>query len=402
MGDAEYVAVRVEPDISSINAESWDACANPRCADGKQVQPYNPFISHAFLKALEESRCVEPNSGWMPQHLIIDNRAGRIMGCMPCYLKSHSMGEYVFDYAWAEAFKRIGGRYYPKLLSAVPFTPVTGRRVLVLPGPNAEHCEQTLVSAAVELVNRQGASSLHLTFLPYDAWQRLGKIGFLQRTDQQFHWVNDGYSSFDDFLDSLTSRKRKAIRKERRNAVQDDMEIEWLTGADIREHHWDAFFDFYIDTGVRKWGSPYLNRTFFSMIGETMAKGLLLVLCRCQGRYIAGALNFIGSDTLYGRYWGCIEDHRFLHFELCYYQAIDYVIQHGLRFVEAGAQGPHKLSRGYMPQTTYSAHYIVDSSLRRAVDQYLRRERSYVEMETAALAHHAPFRRKSGPNTYNP
>jgi predicted N-acyltransferase len=241
-------------------------------------------------------------------------------------------------------------------------------------------------------LNRQNVSSLHLTFLTTPEWDLLGEMGLLQRTDQQFHWVNDGYASFDDFLDSLTSRKRKAIRKERREAFGTDMEVEWVTGADLSERHWDAFYEFYMDTGARKWGSPYLNRRFFSLIGETMADQLLLVLCHRAGSFIAGALNFIGGDTLYGRYWGCREDHKFLHFELCYYQAIDYAIAHGLGRVEAGAQGPHKLSRGYLPQITLSAHYIADPSLRRAIEQFLSRERAYVEMESQALASHAPYR----------
>ena len=236
----------------------------------------------------------------------------------------------------------------------------------------------------------------NLTFPTKDEWQRMGQIGFLQRTDQQFHWFNQDYGSFDDFLGQLTARKRKAIRKERRAAAAADIEIEWITGADFSEEHWSAFYDFYMDTGARKWGSPYLNRRFFSMIGATMADELLLVLARRSGRIIAGALNFIGSEALYGRYWGCIEDHRFLHFELCYYQAIDYAIEHGLKIVEAGAQGPHKLARGYMPMTTYSAHYIADASLRRAIDQFLERERSYVDMENRALAQHAPFRKDGG------
>jgi hypothetical protein len=394
MGDSEQIVVRVEQDISSVDAAAWDACANPCDVDGVATRPNNPFLSHAFLKALEDSGCIDPHSGWMAQHLVVDDGSGGVLAAMPCYLKGHSMGEYVFDYAWADAFERAGGRYYPKLQACVPFTPVTGRRLLVAPGPHADGLEDALTSAGIELVNRIGASSLHLTFLTREEWQRLGTIGLLKRTDQQFHWMNENYGTFDEFLDQLTARKRKSIRKERREALAEDIEVKWLTGAELTEDHWDAFYEFYMDTGARKWGSPYLNRTFFSLIGETMADQLLLILGRRAGRTIAGALNFIGSDTLYGRYWGCNEDHRFLHFELCYYQAIDFAIENGLQFVEAGAQGPHKLARGYMPKTTYSAHYIADPSLRRAISQFLTRERSYVEMENEAMARHAPFRRE--------
>jgi len=393
MGDSEQIVVRVEPGIASLDAAAWDACANPCGDDGAPIRPRNPFISHAFLKALEDSECIDPSTGWLAQHLVVDDGSGSILATMPCYLKGHSMGEYVFDYAWADAFERAGGRYYPKLQACIPFTPVTGRRLLVAPGPQADYLEDALTSAAIELVNQIGASSLHLTFLTREEWQRLGTIGLLKRTDQQFQWLNEGYGTFGDFLDQLTARKRKAIRKERREALAEDIDVEWLTGADLDESHWDTFYDFYMDTGARKWGSPYLNRSFFSRIGETMADQILLILARRAGRTIAGALNFIGSDTLYGRYWGCNEDHRFLHFELCYYQAIDYAIETGLKFVEAGAQGPHKLARGYMPKTTYSAHYIADPSLRRAISQFLTRERSYVDMENEALARHAPFRR---------
>ena len=386
MGDAEQIVVRVEPEIAAIPAAQWDACANSASAA-------NPFISHAFLHALEASGSAAFESGWGPQHLVLDDGAGGALACMPCYLKSHSLGEYVFDHGWADAFERAGGRYYPKLQAAVPFTPVTGRRLLVRPGPDAAQHETALLNAALKLTERHGASSLHLTFLSEAEWRRAGALGFLQRTDQQFHWCNDGYDDFDAFLASLAARKRKMIRKERRQARAGGIEIAWLTGADIQEAHWDAFFGFYLDTGARKWGRPYLNRAFFSLIGQTMAEDLLLVLCTREGETIAGALNFIGGDTLYGRYWGCREDHRFLHFETCYYQAIEFAIARGLARVEAGAQGPHKLARGYLPQTTYSAHYIANPSLRDAVAHFLERERSYVDMERTALAAHSPFRR---------
>lgn len=347
---------------------------------------------------MEESGSAVPETGWSPQHLVLDDGKGGISACMPCYLKAHSQGEYVFDYGWADAFERAGGRYYPKLLSAVPFTPVTGRRLLVPDVEDADMRQQYLLNAAASLLERHQASSLHLTFLTREEWQRAGKIGLLRRTDQQFHWRNEGYKTFDDFTASLTSRKRKLIKRERREACNDGITIRLLTGSDLKESHWDAFFSFYTDTGARKWGAPYLTRDFFSLVGQSMAEHILLILCERGGRAIAGALNFIGGDTLYGRYWGCVEDHRFLHFEACYYQAIDYAIAHGLAHVEAGAQGPHKLARGYLPQTTYSAHLIADPSLSSAVEDFLAHERDFVSMENRELGRLAPYRKdnKSG------
>ncbi len=394
MGDAEQILVRVEPGISSLDAGQWDACANPLTADGTSARPYNPFISHAFLSALEESGSACAQTGWAPRHLVLDDGQGGILACMPCYLKSHSQGEYVFDYGWADAFERAGGRYYPKLQASVPFTPVTGRRLLVPEVPEAEEREGYLLNAAATLLERHHASSLHLTFLTRGEWERAGRIGLLRRSDQQFHWQNHDYATFDDFLASLTSRKRKLIRRERRDACADGITIRHYTGGQITEAHWDAFFAFYGDTGSRKWGQPYLTRKFFSLAGQSMADKILLIMCERDGQPIAGALNFIGGDTLYGRYWGCVEDHRFLHFEACYYQAIDYAIAHGLACVEAGAQGTHKLARGYVPQTTYSAHLIADPGLRSAVSQFLDQERRYVEMENEELARLAPYRNK--------
>ena len=388
MGEAEQILIRVESDIAAVSAKDWNHCA--RSASGKR---YNPFTSHAFLKALEESGSVRPETGWAPQHLVLDDGSGGVLACMPCYLKSHSRGEYVFDSGWADAFERAGGTYYPKLQTSVPFTPVAGRRLLVPECTDREDRERYLINAGITLLDRYKLSSWHLTFLSEAEWQALGKTGLLQRTDQQFHWHNQDFATFDDFLASLASRKRKTIRRERREALGSGIRIEWLNGKDITEAHWDAFFDFYMDTGSRKWGTPYLTRDFFSLASETMADDLLLIMCERDGRYIAGALNFIGGDALYGRYWGCIEDHRCLHFEACYYQAIEYAIAHGLARVEAGAQGPHKLARGYLPQTTYSAHLIADPSLRRAVAEYLERELDYVEMENAALKAHSPFRK---------
>lgn len=397
MGDVEQILVRIEPEISKIRAEHWNLCANPPTSDLISTSAYNPFISHEFLAALEESGSVGDKTGWGPRHLVLEDGAGSVLACMPCYLKAHSRGEYVFDAGWAEAFAHAGGAYYPKLQCSVPFTPVTGRRLLVPDVPDAADRERYLVNAAATMLERYELSSLHITFLTEPEWQRLGAMGFLRRTDQQFHWRNAGYGSFDDFLESLTARKRKTIRKERREALKGGIEIEWLTGNDLKEAHWDKFFEFYMDTGSRKWGTPYLKRDFFSLISATLGKDIVLIMCKRDGRPIAGALNFIGGDTLYGRYWGCAEDHPFLHFEACYYQAIDYAIQAGLERVEAGAQGPHKIARGYLPQTTHSAHLIADKSLRDAVADYLQRERHYVEMENAELSTLAPFRRDGSP-----
>jgi len=390
----ETVLLRTVSRIADVPAADWDACA--RGVEANPAAPArldNPFISHAFLRALEDSGSATRDTGWLPQHLLLEDPSGTLIACMPCYLKSHSQGEYVFDHGWADAYLRAGGRYYPKLQASVPFTPVTGKRLLVRACDDAREREALLLQAAVQVTDRLGVSSLHVTFLTRAEWQLAGEMGLLQRTDQQFHWQNDNYRSFDDFLVSLASRKRKAIRKERRDALADGIEIEWATGSDLTEAHLDAFFAFYMDTGSRKWGSPYLTRECFSLLGESMADQILLILAKRAGRYIAGALNFIGADTLYGRYWGGIEDHPFLHFEVCYYQAIDFAIARGLARVEAGAQGAHKLARGYLPSETYSAHYIADPALRRAVADYLKRERRAVAREIALLSEDAPFKR---------
>jgi len=383
--------IRIVPKIADIPARAWDACANPVTADS-QSSPYNPFISHAFLSALEASSSATARAGWQPQHLVAERPEGEIAGVVPCYLKSHSRGEYVFDGGWAEAYERAGGSYYPKLQVSVPFTPATGRRLLVAPGPQADAIRVGLASGLVELARLREASSVHVTFAPIDEWRLLGERGFLQRTDQQFHWENAGYATFDDFLNALAARKRKAIRRERREALAPGIEVQWLTGSDLTESVWDAFFAFYMETGSRKWGRPYLTRAFYSIVGETMADRIVLMMAKRNGRYIAGAINFIGGDTLFGRHWGATEHHPFLHFELCYYQAIDYAIAHKLR-VEAGAQGEHKLARGYMPVTTYSAHYIDDPALRRAIADYLKRERAYIESAGTELAAMGPFRK---------
>ena len=386
MGDREAAIVKITDNLLSVDPALWDACANPA------GESYNPFISHAFLSALEESGSATRRTGWLPHHLLLEDSEGNLAGCMPLYLKSHSRGEYVFDHGWANAYENAGGSYYPKLQCSVPFTPATGRRLLAPVGPGREAAEDMLAGGAVELCKRLGVSSLHLTFLPERQWTRLGQIGFLQRTDQQFHWHNRGYDSFADFLGELSSRKRKMIRKEREKALENGIEIDWVTGSDLTEDHWDAFYAFYMDTGARKWGSPYLTREFFSLIGERMADDTLLVMARRDGRYIAGALNFIGSDALYGRNWGAVEHHPFLHFECCYYQAIDFAIERGLARVEAGAQGEHKLARGYLPSRTHSAHWIANASFREAVADYLSRERQHVDHDMAVLGEYAPFR----------
>jgi uncharacterized protein len=395
------------PSVSEIPAADWDACANPSAGrgdlDGLDILAvpsscagstfhYNPFVSHGFFSALEASGSACARTGWGPRHLVA-RLDGAIAGIVPCYLKSHSQGEYVFDRGWADAYERAGGRYYPKLQASVPFTPAAGPRLLIRDGLDQDAVGTALAGGLMALCGATKASSVHVTFAREAEWRFLGERGFLQRNDQQFHWHNQGYGCFEDFLGSLNSRHRKAIKRERRDALVGGITIHALNGSDITEDAWDAFFDFYMDTGSRKWGRPYLNRSFFSLVGETMAKDVLLVMARRQGRWIAGAINFIGSDTLFGRNWGAIEHHPFLHFEVCYYQAIDFAIQRGLKIVEAGAQGEHKIARGYLPQTTYSAHYIADPGLRRAIDEYLRRERTYVAEAARELAEAAPFRK---------
>jgi predicted N-acyltransferase len=374
--------------IDQIEAADWDACAAP---EGRGCG-YNPFLRHAFFAALEQSRSATPRSGWVPRHLIA-RRGEEIIGVAPCYLKSHSQGEYVFDHGWADAFERAGGSYYPKLQVAVPFTPATGPRLLVRQAEDPALVQPMLARGLVGLAEATQASSVHVTFARQREWALLAEHGFLQRNDQQFHWHNAGYASFEDFLASLNSRHRKAIRRERRDALANGVTIHHLTGDGITEEAWDAFFAFYMETGSRKWGRPYLTRSFYAMIGQSMADDIVLIMAKRGGRWIAGAINFVGSDTLFGRHWGAVEHHPFLHFEVCYYQAIEFAIARGLKVVEAGAQGEHKLARGYLPQTTYSAHYIADPSLRRAIRDYLARERAYVAEAGRELAEAAPFRK---------
>jgi uncharacterized protein len=374
--------------IAQIPAADWDACAN--CENGT----FNPFVSHAFFLALEASGSASAKTGWGPRHLVA-RADGIIVGIVPCYLKAHSQGEYVFDHGWADAYQRAGGTYYPKLQASVPFTPAAGPRLLIGNCENRDAIRAVLANGLIALCDATEASSVHVTFAREQEWDCLAQHGFLRRNDQQFHWRNEGYASFDDFLATLASRHRKAIKRERRDAIASGITIHALTGNAITQEAWDAYFEFYMETGSRKWGRPYLNRKFYSLIAETMCDQVLLVMAKRDGRWIAGAINFIGSDTLFGRNWGAIEHHPFLHFEVCYYQAIDYAITHGLKRVEAGAQGEHKIARGYLPQTTYSAHYIPDPAFRRAVRDYLKHERAHVADAVRELTDAGPFRKNA-------
>ena len=383
--------IRVIDSLTEIDASAWNRVAQD-AARAQNSDPDNPFVRHEFLLALEKSGAATMRTGWTPCHLVAEED-GELRGAIACWLKMHSQGEYVFDHGWAEAYARAGGEYYPKLQVSVPFTPATGPRLLA--GDTATRA--ALIHALRKLRKEAGASSIHLTFLPENEAQELERAGFLHRTDQQFHFINEGYADFDAFLAALSSSKRKTIRRERRDAVMHDITIETLTGKAINEAHWDAFFEFYMDTGSRKWGRPYLNRKFFSLIGQSMAERIALVMAKREGRYIAGAINFIGARTLYGRNWGAIEEHPFLHFEVCYYQAIDFALARGLAVVEAGAQGEHKLLRGYRPVTTHSAHELADPALKRAVEDYLKRERAYVAALHDEYEEHMPFR-KGEPN----
>ncbi|MBX5148275.1 GNAT family N-acetyltransferase [Rhizobium lentis] len=385
------LSIRVERSFTAISPESWSRLsgASKACS----TLAYNPFVSRAFLSSLEESGSATAETGWLGHHLLLETGRGELIGALPGYLKSHSQGEYVFDHGWADAFERAGGRYYPKLQCSIPFTPATGPRLLVAEGLQRLPIQSAIAESLKEVVRRLGISSAHVTFVPDDEIGVFEMDGYLHRTDQQFHFINEGYADHEAFLETLASRKRKALRRERRAALENGISIDWLTGRDLTERIWDQFFKFYMDTGGRKWGRPYLTRTFYSLIGERMADDILLVMAKREGRYIAGAINFIGGDTLYGRHWGCIEDHPFLHFEVCYHQAIDFALAKGLNRVEAGAQGEHKLARGYLPVTTHSAHYVAHAGLRRAIGDYLARERADVEQMSELLAEHSPFRK---------
>ncbi len=393
MAAPKFIARFVES-LASVSAAAWDACANPVGLTVSNIsgERYNPFISHAFLFALEQSKCVGGRTGWTPAHVLLDDASGRLVGAAPAYLKTHSMGEYVFDHAWAQAYERAGGRYYPKLQVAVPFTPVTGRRLLVA-ADAPEGAREGLIAALRGLRKAAGASSIHVSFAHEEDATALSASGFSARTGEQFHFLNEGYVDFDAFLTALSSRKRKAIKRERREALGDDIAIDLLRGTDIKSEHWDSFFAFYMDTGARKWGRPYLNRDFFARIGASMADRILLVMARRRGRYIAGAINFLGDDAIYGRNWGAIEEQPFLHFEVCYYQAIEYAIRHGYKRVEAGAQGEHKLARGYRPVATHSAHEFADPRFAAVISDYLTRERAAVDEMIADYEAGLPFRK---------
>jgi uncharacterized protein len=371
------VVARIANGLGAFSAGEWDACAGHD----------NPFVGHAFLSALEDSGSATARTGWQPVPIVVNGSDGRPAAIMPAYAKSHSQGEYVFDHGWADAFERAGGQYYPKLQIAVPFSPVPGPRLLL----REQAFAGALIAAAEAVVEQHGLSSAHATFVEPDQVPLFEAAGWLIRTDRQFHWQNDGYEDFDGFLDVLASRKRKAIRKER-VAAREGLDFVHLTGAEIGEAEWDAFWAFYQDTGSRKWGRPYLTRAFFSLLGQRMGDRVVLMLALRDGRPIAGALNLVGGDTLYGRYWGSVEDVPFLHFELCYYQAIDLAIARGLARVEAGAQGEHKLARGYLPTPTYSAHFIANPSFRRAVADFLDQERAAVEENIEELAEFGPYR----------
>ena len=397
MAEEHTVSITVVENVAKIDKAVWNQLANPDPSEEIDSGfDYNPFLSWDFFNAVEASGSATRETGWLGQHLVMqrdpdDN--GPVIGILPCYLKNHSQGEYVFDHGWADAFERAGGHYYPKLQCTVPFTPATGRRILV--GSDADSPERRLMMAGglQQVCEQLQVSSAHITFMEEEECKALAEHGFLQRNDQQFHWLNDGYENFDGFLAALSSRKRKNIRKERKAALEGNgLSIDWLTGDQITEEIWDTFYRFYMDTGSRKWGQPYLTRDFYSRIGETMADDVLLIMAKREGQYVAGAINFVGSHTLFGRHWGCIEDHPFLHFEICYYQAIDYAIANGLDRVEAGAQGGHKLARGYMPQITHSAHFITNPSFRNAVGDYLENERRAVAREAEMIARHGPFR----------
>jgi predicted N-acyltransferase len=372
-------------EIAAADPAEWDACAGPD----------NPFVSFAFLSALEESGSVTARTGWLPQHVLLKDGTGRLLATAPLYLKSHSYGEYVFDHGWADAYERAGGQYYPKLQGCVPFTPVPGPRLLVRPDA-PEGTRAALIAALVAVAEEHRVSSLHITFPTEDEWQHFGQAGFLQRLGMQFHWQNEGYGSFEDFLSALASRKRKQLRKERREVEESGLTLLTLTGPEIERRHWDAFYRFYRSTVDRKWGSAYLKRRFFDLLSERLADKVVLMVAERDGEPIAGALNLKGADTLYGRNWGSLDDYKFLHFELCYYRAIDYAIEHGLARVEAGAQGTHKIQRGYLPQPTYSAHWLRDPGFVSAVGRFLEHERESIEEQMRDLATLSPFRQAEG------
>ncbi|MBY0511511.1 MAG: GNAT family N-acetyltransferase [Rhodospirillaceae bacterium] len=383
-------SLKVVSSIHTIPVEDWDACA------GVGTPQYNPFVRHAFFSALEDSGSVAADAGWQPQHMVLEDGAGKVLACAPLYLKSHSYGEYVFDWGWAEAFQRAGGRYYPKLQCAVPFTPVTGPRLMTrgdLDAATRREARLALVAGMVELAQRLKVSTLHVTFPTAEEADLMSDAGFLPRFGEQYHWKNEGYGSFEDFLGALSSRKRKTIRREREVANGHGVEIAARAGADIKAHHWDAFFRFYMNTSDRKWGQAYLTRAFFNLLAERMGEAVVLVTGEQAGKPVCGALNLRGGDTLFGRNWGTAVDYPMLHFEVCYYRAIDFAIEHKLAWVEAGAQGQHKIQRGYLPRRTYSAHWIADRGFRTAVERFLDQERQAVDRDIEALTELGPFKR---------
>ena len=387
MPDGEKsVTAKIVQRISAIAAAEWNACAGPD----------NPTVGHAFLNAMEESGSATEKTGWLPHHVAIEGADGRLIGCAPCYVKSHSYGEYVFDWGWAEAFERAGGSYYPKLQVSVPFTPVTGPRLMVRPGADVDAVRGALLATLSEIAKELKLSSLHITFTPEDEYKMLGAAGLLQRTGQQFHWTNPGYQTFDDFLAALSSDKRKMVRKERKVANA-ELVIETLTGEALTDKHMDAFFRFYLKTVDKKWAHAYLNREFFRQIRAEMADKIVLVMAFDNGQPAGGALNILGTQTLYGRNWGAARHYDMLYFEACFYRAIEFAIAKGLKRVEAGAQGPHKIARGYLPSATYSAHWVRDANFRRAIEDFLRRERATVAHEMEVLAERSPFRKSDQP-----
>jgi predicted N-acyltransferase len=396
MTEPKQFKIQIVNSLKEIESDSWDrliVADKTQISDPDSNPLPNPFVTHAFLSSLEESGSATLETGWLGQHLLLQDEEDKIIGGLVCYLKNHSQGEYIFDQGWADAFERAGGRYYPKLQCSIPFTPVTGPRFLIASDENANQYRTAMADGLKQLAERHKVSSAHITFMPEDDWQAMADHNFLLRVDQQFHWQNQEFENFQQFLDSLSSRKRKNIRKERKIAQAiEGIEYEWIKGPDITEDIWDEFFEFYLDTGSRKWGRPYLTREFYSLIGQRMANQIALIMAKRDGNYIAGAINFIGDNCLYGRHWGCSEYHPALHFEICYYQAIEYAIAHGLQRVEAGAQGEHKLARGYMPVTTHSAHWIENPGLRNAIADYLQNERQHMEMVGEYLSSHGPFK----------
>jgi predicted N-acyltransferase len=376
------ISIKIVTKIDDIPAKDWDVCAGDS----------NPFVRHAFLNALEKSGSVTDATGWLPQHLMVYDEHKQPVACMPIYLKNHSYGEYIFDWGWAEAYQRAGGSYYPKLQAAIPFTPATGPRMLVKDGASDRYYK-VLISGMIKLARQHKVSSLHITFPNKGQWNHFGESGLLKRTSTQFHWENQDYKTFDDFLGALTSRKRKSIKKERRQVEEQGIKLIRLTGDDLTEEHWDSFYHYYLDTIDRKWGRSYLTREFFSILGETMSELAMLVIAEHDGKRVAGALNLIGTDTVFGRNWGCSKDFKFLHFEACYYQAIEFAIENKLQWVEAGAQGPHKIQRGYLPREVYSAHWIENPKFSDAVKHFIEQERRQVDYEIKGLMEQSPYRK---------